>query len=66
MKTTLYDLIREKRYREVREELSHLNPVDVAAMLEELDEETAALVFRMIKKDEEAEVFSYVDKGQRQ
>lgn len=66
MKTTLYDLIREKRYREVREELSHLNPVDVAAILEELDEETAALVFRMIKKDEAAEVFSYMDNDQRQ
>ena len=59
-------LLEEKRYRELKQEMRSYNPVDLAELLMELGDRELALVFRMIDKDQAAEVFSYMDEDHQQ
>ena len=52
------ELLRDKRYRELRTALSGENGVDLAGFMEDLPQEQAVLVFRMLPKELAAEVFS--------
>ncbi|MGI6722188.1 MAG: magnesium transporter [Anaerovoracaceae bacterium] len=58
------DLIRQKKYIEVREELLKHNAADIGEVIEEiLDEislDAAIIVFRMLPKDTSVDVFSYL------
>lgn len=54
-------LIENKEYSKVKIILSDTNPVDVADILEELDKTSLSLIFRLLKKDEAADVFAYLD-----
>ena len=58
----LISLIREKKYGKVRSTLIENNAVDIAEMLEEVEDELGLereiLVFRMLPKDVSVEVFS--------
>ncbi len=55
------DLLKSKRYLELREVFSELNPADIALLLEELPEEKLPLVFRILPKEDAAEVFAYFE-----
>lgn len=57
-------LLEQKKYRELREELIQMNPIDIEEILEELDIAIALMLFRMLPKDVAVDVFSYfpVDK----
>jgi magnesium transporter len=57
--------IEEKKYQEVRKELSDMNEVDVAELLESLDIQTTLLIFRLLPKDLASEVFSHFSKDQQ-
>ncbi len=53
----------EKKYRQLRQMLNDLNDVDMAEYLEQLendDHERALLYFRMLSKDNAADVFSHL------
>jgi magnesium transporter len=50
----------------VKEALGDMNTVDVADELERLDEQSAVKVFRMLPKDEAAEVFAYLSRDVQQ
>lgn len=64
MRETMFEgldtLLEEKHYRALSEALSHENPADTAEYLEHLDEKNAGLVFRLLKKEESVEVFSFL------
>lgn len=60
----ILELIREKRYGKVRSTLIEYNAVDIAEILEEvedeLDLEREILIFRMLPKDVSVDVFSFL------
>ena len=60
------ELIRERRFAAVRVLLSDSNPVDIAQMFEELDEEDVIRVFRLLPKELAAETFSYMSSEAQQ
>ncbi len=60
----LMELVRERKFRALREILIEMNEVDIAEFLDELDVEQEILVFRLLPKDLAAEVFSYLEEDQ--
>jgi len=57
-KEEILTLLEERQYRELRERLESIHPVDIAEMFLELDEKQILLIFRMLGKDEAAETFT--------
>ncbi len=51
-------MLEERRFKELKNELETMHPVDVAEMLEEFDDKQMILVFRLLAKDEAAETFA--------
>lgn len=58
--TTLNNYLDQKQYVKLREWLRDLNVADIAAMMEELDEELQLKMFRILPKDMAADIFSYL------
>jgi len=54
------DLIENKQYTLLRQELSEMNEADIAALLEELPEEELIKIFRILPKTMAADVFAYL------
>lgn len=54
----IIELINQKKYVEIKKELSDMNEVDVAEILDPLDPNTTLLIFRMLPKDLAVDVFS--------
>ena len=59
------ELIDQNEWGKLREYLAEANEVDIAALLEELDNDKMLLVFRILPKDISADVFSYMDPDQQ-
>ncbi len=53
----ILELLEQKQYRQLRELLEETNPADIALLLEELDENSRAVVFRLLSKTSAAESF---------
>ncbi|MDD2981694.1 MAG: magnesium transporter [Hespellia sp.] len=51
-------LLQDREFKAVRSILNAMNAVDIAALLSELDDKELALAFRLISKDEAADVFA--------
>lgn len=62
----LIEKIEAKDYKSVHEMLAKQYTVDLADLLDELDVKNLAIVFRMLEKEQAAEVFSYMDNDSRQ
>ncbi|MCQ2399600.1 MAG: magnesium transporter, partial [Clostridia bacterium] len=59
---TFFDLLHNKRYSELKKELSELYEQDIAEFLETIDEiDDVVKTFRLLPKDIAADVFAYVD-----
>ncbi len=56
----LQELIENKGYNEIRNELSELNEADIAALMEDLPKDRQILVFRLLPKDMAADVFAFL------
>lgn len=54
----LFDLLEKREYPALKKALSEENEVDIAEFMEELPQEKAVVVFRMLSKEVAAEVFS--------
>ncbi len=54
----ILELLENRQYKELKTELENMHPVDIAEMLEELDEKQILLIFRLLGKDEAAETFT--------
>ena len=61
----ILELIEQKKYLQLKQELSEMNEVDISEILDPLDLQTTLLVFRMLPKDIAAEVFSYISPEQQ-
>lgn len=58
--------IQEGKFSKIRELVIQLNVVDIAHLLDELDEEKTLIVFRLLPKEISVGVFSYMSKEQQQ
>ncbi|MEG0756064.1 MAG: magnesium transporter [Oscillospiraceae bacterium] len=65
-KKVLLALIEQKKFKAIHEVLSVYNPVDLALLLSELDNEHLVIAFRILEKEQAAEVFSQMDNDVRQ
>lgn len=62
MESRLFEeLLHQKRYLELKTELESLNAVNVSEVLKLLNTKDALLIYRILPKDEAAEVFSYLE-----
>ncbi len=59
-------LLRERRYDQLRSALIEIEPADVADLIGDLDDDQAALTFRLLPRDLAADVFSYFDAEQQE
>lgn len=55
----ILELIEQKKYIDLKKELSEMNEVDISEIIEELDHATSLLVFRILPKDIAVEVFAH-------
>ncbi len=62
----LLELLDTKQYTKLRQLLAEENSADVAAVMEELEEEKLLRVFRILPKDLAADVFSYMESDTQQ
>ena len=62
----LLALVRGNQFRTLRQELSEMNEVDVAAFMEELDPEKTLVVFRLLPKELASDVFACLELEQQQ
>ena len=58
---TIQTLFQEKKYATLRDILTTMNPVDIAAIFEQLRDESIPLLFRMLPKELAAETFVEMD-----
>lgn len=63
----IHQLIEQKKIAELKDYLIRLNPVDLAELMEELDQPSALLVLRILPRELGVEAFAYmeVDKQKR-
>ena len=62
----ILEMLEERQYKELREVLENTHPVDVAELLEEIEEKQMILIFRMLGKDEAAETFTEMNSNLRE
>lgn len=61
LKPEFDELIRAKDWVALKDVLNDVPAVDVSELLEELDNEVAVVIFRLLKKQKAADVFSYLN-----
>ena len=60
------DLIERKQYRKLKETLVEMNEADIAELLEDVPQETAVLVYRMLPKELATDVFAFLPVEQQE
>ena len=65
-KDQILDLLEKHSYKELKEELENMPPVDIVEILEDLDEKQMILIFRLLAKEEAAEVFTDMNSDMRE
>ena len=65
-KTKIEELLEQRRFKELKEELEAIHPVDIVEMLEDFDRKQALLIFRLLAKEEAAEVFTDMNSDMRE
>lgn len=63
LKPEFEELIEEKDWATLKDILNDVPAVDVAELLEEIDTEVAIVIFRLLKKQKAADVFTYLSSG---
>ncbi len=53
-------LLEIRKYKEIKEILKEMNDVDVAEMLEGFSDEKMIRIFRLLPKDDAADIFAYM------
>lgn len=62
----IIELLEARRFKELKKELESMHPVDIVEILEELETRQAILIFRLLAKDEAAEVFTDMNSDMRE
>lgn len=65
MHERIIELITEKKFVLLKEELKEMRAADVAEVFDELDKKNSIILFRLLAKDAAAEIFSYLSTQQR-
>ena len=60
------ELLKEKKLKELKEVISEFHPSDIADIIENLDEREGAILFRLLTKEQAAEVFSEFEPGKQE
>ncbi|MCI9215520.1 MAG: magnesium transporter [Dorea sp.] len=61
------EMLSNRQFKELKEELeNNIYPVDLADILEEVDEKQLVLIFRLLVKEEAAETFTYMNSDLRE
>ena len=60
-KEQILDMLDAGQYKELKEELGNMYPVDIAETLEDFEQKPLVMVFRLLAKEEAAETFT--DRG---
>ena len=60
------ELLAQRRYDQLRAALLEFEPADIADLVDGLEQDQAALVFRLLPRDLAADVFTYLDSEQKQ
>ncbi|MGN0376167.1 MAG: magnesium transporter [Suilimivivens sp.] len=60
------ELLETKQYTTLRQKMADMNTADVAAVMEELEEEELLKIFRILPKSMAADVFSYLEVDNQQ
>lgn len=63
---TIVTLLENKRYATLRDILSTMNPVDIAGVFEDIQNEKTAVLFRLLPKELAAEAFVEMDEDTQQ
>ena len=66
MKEKIQALINEKKFSEIREEFRKLNNVEISDLLNQFDKSELIIIFRLLSKDQSADVFSYLEPEQQE
>lgn len=62
----ILEMLDRRQFKELKEELeNNMYPVDLAEILEEVDEKQLVLIFRLLVKEEAAETFAYMNSDLR-
>lgn len=61
LKPEFIELIQSQEWLSLKELMADMPAVDIAELLEEINDDMALLVFRLIKKSKAADVFSYLE-----
>lgn len=65
-KEQILAMLEARQFKELKDELENMHPVDVAEILEEIEEKQMILIFRLLQKDEAAEVFTEMNSDNRE
>ena len=65
-KDILEELLEKHDFKKLKEELESVHPVDIVDALEELDKKQRILIFRLLAKEEAAEVFTDMNSDMRE
>jgi len=60
------ELLAQRRFDQLRAALLEFEPADIAELVDNLEQDQAALVFRLLPRDLATDVFSYLDSDQQQ
>jgi len=58
---TIKNLLKEKKYSELKEFLKMVNSIDISLFFDELSSENIIIIYRLLGKEEAAEVFTELD-----
>jgi len=62
----LFGLVKDRKFRKLRTELSEMKEADVASFIEQLDDEKTVVVFRMLPKELASDVFACLETDRQQ
>ena len=55
------DLLENKKFNQLKNELKEMNSADIPSLLEELEKEQVVKLFRILSKEQAGEAFSYME-----
>ncbi|SCY69161.1 magnesium transporter [Alkaliphilus peptidifermentans] len=65
MNERIIELVMQKKFSLLKEELNEMMAVDIAEVFDELDKKNSIILFRLLSKDLASDVFSYLSGQQR-
>lgn len=62
----IVEMLETRQYKELKSELESMHPVDIVEIIEDLDEKQIIIIFRLLAKEEAAEVFADMNSDMRE